>query len=541
MAEKNFALTPSVDISRSKFLRTNSHKTSFNLGDIVCLYCDEVLPADTRSIDFGALVRMSTPIAPILDDIELELFAFYCPNRILWKNWKRFMGESPKAGFDDEPPEAPYVLVSDGDITPHCIGDYMGLPAVGHSVKVSALPLRAYISIYNRWFRDQNVEAPIFIDDEDGEDASSLSYAASCLVAYKKSDYFTRALPYAQKGEPVKLPLGSTAPIIAGSQLTPLGAALQLGFSSNPTGGNTGLIVGNDSGSSSGRVFAETDPAVSYSTQSAYISRTNLLADLSQATAATINQLREAFQLQKLLERDALYGTRYWEILYGHFGTRAADASLQDPEYLGGARIKINVEQVLQTTGFAADDTSSLGTPGANSVTGGKGSLFTKSFTEHGWLMILAVARQSRHTYGQGISKMWTRLDRYDYYWPEFANLGAQEVKNKELFATGSSGANDEGIFGYQEYAAEYRYKPSIVSGLLNPNKSNSLDFWTLADNYESLPTLSKSFLQESRANLSRALVTGLEGPDFIADFYFQDIAVRPMPMFSIPGLIDHH
>ena len=544
MAEKNFAMTPTVSINRSKFLRTSTHKTCINLGDIVPVYLDEVLPGDTRSIDLAALVRMSTPIAPIMDDIELEFFAFFVPNRIVWDNWKKFMGENDSAGYVQVTPVTPKMSVSSIALVPGTIGDYFGLGNYGSIVyNVSALPFRGYAAIYNRWFRDQNVAANLFVSKADGSDnLTGIQPGSFCKKAFKKSDYFTRALPYAQKGDPVRLPLGLNAPVktipladVDTSLLStnPLYWALSAGgVPSVATSSTPQYMVKNtdasqvSAGSHSGTLNPELFPA-------------NLVADLSKATAATINQLREAFQLQKLLEHDALYGTRYWEILYGHFSVRSPDATLQDPEYLGGYRMDINVDQVLSTAGYNPNASTTVGAPGANSVTGGKGSLFTKSFVEHGFIHIYAVARQKKHTYSNRLDRMWTREDRYDYYWPEFANLGSQEIKNKEIFVTGTSA--DDLPFGYQEYAAEYRYKPSQVTSYMNPLQSSSFNFWTLSDRYTSTPTLSSSFLEEDRTNLIDALVSGSSGPDFICDFYFQDTAVRPMPMFSIPGLIDHH
>ena len=539
---KNFAITPSVNISRSKFDRVSTHKTSAFLGDIVPIYLDEVLPGDTRSIDYGALIRMSTPIAPIMDDIDYELFAFFVPMRLTWDNWKEFMGENKTgAGFlvnsKTIPQTDTYIKMpasSYDDIKfKHCVGSYLGLPPITlktsgsptpTSYSVSELPLRAYHLICNRWFRNQNVEAPVNVllgDDRNYE----ILYSDRCRVASKKPDYFTKALPYAQKGEPVLLPLGVSAPIVAETNY------------SNPT---EPAIFANKGGLTlNGNLVLNAVGNSADLNTNANLTSANIFADLSQATAANINQLREAWQLQKALEKDALYGTRYWEILYGHFGVRSPDSTLQDPEFLGGARIKINIEQVLQTTGYVNDDTSALASIGANSVSGNKGNLFTKSFVEHGYIMIMAVARH-RETYGQGINKLFTRKGRFDFYWPVFANLGAQPVYESELYFDGSKNPSTD-IFGYQEAWAEYRYKPNIVSGELNPAFDTSLDFWTLASKFDEAPTLSTSFTKVNRNSLARALTTGANGPDFMCDFFFKDTAVRPMPLYSIPGLVDHH
>lgn len=526
---------PSVSISRSRFERKNQHKTSFNLGDIIPIYCDEVLPGDTRSMDMAALVRMSTPIAPIMDNIYLDFFAFFVPNRIVWDHWKEFMGENNEsAGIPSSQYQIPAFEFNPLNylFEAGSYGDYFGLPVnVGFDSgidKISVLPFRGLAKIYNRWFRNQNLIAPLAVcTDDRGYELvdGSLDFActkAGVLKASKLPDYFTSALPYAQKGQAVSIPLGTTAEIkVQNSDPgTYLGAIQDLNLK-NLQAMQPGEISRVHVGSTNTSTFSG-----------------KLLADLSTATAATINQLRYAFQLQKLLEKDALYGTRYWEILAAHFGITSPDASLQDPEYLGGKRMNINIDQVLSTAGYEPDSTTKTGQPGANSVSGFKGSLFTKSFTEHGYLFILAVARHDQ-TYGQGINRMWTRKTRYDFYFPVFANLGAQDVKLKELYATGQ--AADDNIFGYQEAWSEYRYKPSIVSGLLKPSAANSLGFWTLANNFGSAPTLSQSFIEQDRNALARALVSGTTGPDFIADFYFRDIAVRPMPVYSIPGLIDHH
>lgn len=553
-SQKNFAITPSVDISRSKFRRPSQHKTSFNLGDIVPIYCDaDILPGDTVSLDLASLVRMSTPIAPIMDNIFVDYYAFYVPNRLLWDKWKEFMGENEtNAGAVISEPSYPVSLINSSTaslakVTTGSIGDYLGLPVglagvsgnaanISNGVYVSQLPGRAYCLIYSEWFRDQNLISPVRISGSSGFGSNFAQsgntyygYGSSLFKAAKESDYFTRALPFAQKGAPVTLPLGNLAPVVAGTLNSGTGTptvdtTARTYTSIQSAGQGIGVVP-------SGLVLGQYGAGV---TDSNYY-----FADLSKATSATINQLRFAFQYQKFLEKDALYGSRYWEVLKGHFGITAPDSSLQRPELLGHFRQHISIDQVLQTSETTANGTA-LGTPGANSVSGKSEHLISKSFVEHGILMVVAVARHDQ-TYSQGINRMWTRQHRTDFYFPVFANLGAQEIKNKEIYAVGDNAAQNEQLFGYQEAWADYRYKPSICSGLLNPNVQNSLGFWTLTNRFGSLPTLSKSFIEQDRTALNDALVTGSSGPDFIADFYFDAVYVRPMPMYSIPGLIDHH
>lgn len=533
-SQYSFSAMPSVSISRSRFARKSQHKTTFNLGDIIPVYVDEVLPGDTRSIDMASVVRMSTPVAPIMDNIFVDFYAFFVPARLTWKHWKEFMGENNSgAGI----PVGNYSIPTIGNSTstnvikPGSYGDYFGLPVnvASLSHKISALPFRGLALIYNRWFRNQNVIAPLAVQLGDTNEVlvgAGNNFAvndAAILKAAKVADYFTKALPYAQKAAPVSIPLGTSANVVA------------LRVSGTANVGDNILWGGNS--------LSASDPSrratIIFNDGSDDTGSAHLMADLSSATAATINQLRYAFQLQKLLEKDALYGTRYWEVLAAHFGVTSPDASLQDPEYLGGQRMRVNIDQVLATAaGTDGSNASVLGQPGANSVSGFKGSIFTKSFTEHGYIYIVAVARHDQ-TYGQGINRMWSRSSRYDFYFPVFANLGAQEIKKQEIFAQGTSVDADN--WGYQEAWAEYRYKPSIVTGLLRKNVTGNIGFWTLSNNFGSIPTLGQTFIEQDRGAIKDSLLTGNGGPDFIADFYFQDIAVRPMPMYSIPGLIDHH
>lgn len=561
--QKSFAVTPSVSISRSKFKRPSQHKTAFNLGDLIPIYVDlDILPGDTVSMDLASLVRMSTPIAPIMDNIYIDYYAMFVPNRLIDDTWKQFMGENTSSyGAATDPG---YPVCDIVDATRGCavgsIGDYMGLPdlsavssSTANTCEVSALAGRAYISIWNEWFRDQNLISPIALNTGVGNSktyplgvdpnnsSANLWYSMKPLKVAKASDYFTRALPYAQKGAPVTLPLGGGAPVVSIADLG--GDVDDVHTITSPIFGNSTDIAG---GSTDVKPLANRGvnglglggTGSGYSTN---VNVTNLMADLSNATAATINQLRFAFQYQKFLEKDALYGTRYWEILKGHFAISAPDASLQRPEYLGHYRQAINVDQVLQTTGIdiSTPSNNTLGATGANSFTGGNSHLFSKSFVEHGVLMVVACARHDQ-TYGQGINRMWSRRKRTDFYFPVFANLGAQEILKKEIFASGTD-STDKLPFGFQECWAEYRYRPSQISSILKPSVANSLGYWTLANNFASAPTLSKSFIEQDRDNLARALVTGNTGPDFIADFYFDATYVRPMPVYSIPGLVDHH
>lgn len=529
---------PSVTISRSKFLRKSQHKTSLKLGELTPIYLDEVLPGDTRKIDIGSLIRMSTPVAPVMDNIYVDLYALFVPNRLCWTHWKEFMGENNSSAGIYSGSAYTIPRTSVASISVGSIGDHFGLPVgvSGSNTQVSVLPVRAYRLIYNRFFRDQNVIAPVSVNLSDTANSYD-SYNASLFKVAKVSDYFTRSLPYAQKGAPVSIPLGTIAPV----KTDPVNQLHNVGTYPVKFGKNNGNISDGFGGNlyTYGNV-AKVDTTAELGSSGIDIASTNLIADLSNATAATINQLRFAFQYQKLLEKDALYGTRYWEIIKAHFGVTAPDASLQDPELLGHRKIYVNVDQVIQTTGINQSTPASneLGATAAVSVTGDAGNIFSKSFTEHGFIMILACARHDQ-TYCQGIERMWSRTSRTDFYFPVFANLGAQTVLNKEIYAQGSS--TDNSAFGFQEAWAEYRYKPSKATGLLNPSVSGSLGYWTLANNFGSLPTLGQTFIEQDRNAIARVLQTGSSGPDFICDFAFQDTAVRPMPLYSIPGLIDHH
>lgn len=546
-SEYNFAQNPQVGISRSRFQRNSDNKTTFNTGELIPIYLDEVLPGDTHEIDMACVMRMATPIFPVMDNAFCDFYFFFVPNRLLWEHWKEFMGENketawtPKTEYSIPQVTAPAEGWAEGTLA-----DYLGLPTKVKNISVSALPGRAYGLIYNEWFRNQNVTQPTLVEVTDAtttgkNDGSNTNDSAITLAkplkAAKVFDYYTGALPEPQKGEPITIPITGSAPIglynastgdvttnsakmkqiFADAGLVATDGAYQASYwdpGDGPTA-NKGLAVGRLTGS--------------------IYTGVSLGADLSSVNATTINQLRQAFQIQKLLEKDARGGTRYREVLREHFGVISPDSRMQIPEYLGGYRLPINVSQVIQTS--STDNTSPQGNTAALSVTTMNKPMFTKSFTEHGFIMGLAVVRTDQ-TYQQGIDRMWSRKGRYDYYWPVLANIGEQAILNKEIYAEGNP--NDDMAFGYQEAWADYRYKPSKVTGLFRSNATQSLDAWHYAQDYKSLPFLGTQWMEQSDTEMKRTLAVQNQ-PDFIADFYFMNKTTRCMPVYSIPGLIDHH
>ena len=446
------------------------------------------------------------------------------------------------------------------------LADYMGIPTeVGPGASqanpeytVNHLPFRAYCLIYNEWFRDQNLQDPVLIDTGDSQtngihlvpETTPIEYqiqaalkGANLLPVNKYFDYFTGALPEPQKGPDVLLPLGSMAPVITNNETNKIPSNAAMIFNApqtGTTGSNHILMIQKGTGGAStnqGRLVAGNQDASSGDITA--IAPQNLVADLGNATAATINELRLAFQLQKLYERDARGGTRYTEIIKSHFGVTSPDARLQRPEYLGGERIPINIDQVIQTSG-TMEGTTPQGNTGAYSLTGNQGSYFKHSFVEHGYVLGLACVR-TEHTYQQGLEKIWNRRNRFDFYWPALANIGEQAILNKEIYLQASKATNEE-AFGYQEAWAEYRYKPSRVSSAFRSNITGSLDAWHYADYYEELPKLSAEWIQETYKNVDRTLAVQSTLEDqYIADFWFKCKCTRPMPIYSIPGLIDHH
>jgi hypothetical protein len=568
-SNSRFAQAPQVDIQRSTFDRSSGHKTTFNAGKLVPIYVDEVLPGDTFEMKTSAIIRGSTPIFPVMDNANLDIYFFYVPNRLVWDHWKEFNGENTTSKWEQTveysiPQMAPPLA---NNSTPAgwekgTLADYMGIPTlVGPGASqtnpqytVNHLPFRAYCLIYNEWFRDQNLQDPVLIDTGDSQtngrhlipETEPIEYqiqaalkGANLLPVNKYFDYFTGALPEPQKGPDVLLPLGNTAPVITTnndvSGITSSSPGLR--FKSNtPINSQANLAVA-PGGYGTGNLIHTTANA---DLANGNMIPANLYADLGNATAATINELRLAFQLQRLYERDARGGTRYIEIIKSHFGVTSPDARLQRPEYLGGERIPINIDQVIQTSA-TAEGTTPQGNTGAYSLTGNQGSYFKHSFVEHGYVLGLACVR-TEHTYQQGLEKIWNRKNRFDFYWPALANIGEQAILNKEIYLQSSEEANEQ-AFGYQEAWAEYRYKPSRVSSAFRSNiETGSLDAWHYADYYEELPKLSAEWIQETYKNVDRTLAVQSTLEDqYIADFWFKCKCTRPMPIYSIPGLIDHH
>lgn len=549
--ESRFSENPTnLDISRSRFVRSSSVKTSFNVGDLVPFYIDEVLPGDTFSIDDSKVIRMSTLLAPIMDNLYLDTYYFFVPNRLVWKHWKEFMGENTQSAWIPTVDySVPQITAPSDGWSVGSLADYFGIPIGVGDLSVNALPFRAYSLICNEWFRDENLTDPIYYDDGDttlagsnGDTDDDIPKGGMPFKVAKYHDYFTSCLPAPQKGPDVLLPLGTSAPVytaagIDNSKYMSYGMTFRAGANLAAGGYDAGLYTaGSAAGTNSTASLrvGGSDNVVGSNSPALY--PINLMADLSEATAATVNQLRLAFQIQKLYEKDARGGTRYIEILKSHFGVTSPDARLQRPEYLGGSRKPINVTQVVQNS---ESGTTPQGHTAAWSATIDHESAFTKSFVEHGFVIGLMCVRYD-HTYQQGIERMWSRKGRFDYYFPVFANIGEQAVFNKEIFAQGTD--EDDEVFGYNEAWADYRYKPSRTSGYMRSTAATSLDVWHLGDDYAQLPSLSDSWIREDKNIVDRVLaVTSAVSHQFYGDIFVKNVSVRPMPVYSIPGLIDHH
>lgn len=545
-----FSVNPQVDISRSKFNRDCTIKTSFNVGDCIPFYVDEVLPGDTFQVKTSKVVRLQTLLTPMMDNLYLDTYYFYVPNRLVWKHWKELNGENTESAWIPQTEyQVPQIKSPSGGFAVGTIADYMGIPTGVENLSVNALPFRAYALIMNEWFRDQNLTDPLSIpfDDATVTGVNTGNYITDCakgglpFKAAKYHDYFTSCLPSPQKGPDVLIPVAEAGnlPVIPLSTrndpslfTTPMTAYRT---NSNSVGDYLAQTFDFASGS---KLSAASHPVPSSgNAQAGNMFFDNLYAVQSgNAQAATINQLRLAFQIQKLYERDARSGTRYTEVLHSHFGVTSPDARLQRPEYLGGNRLPINVNQVLQQSETGS---TPQGTATGQSLTTDVHGDFSKSFVEHGFVIGLMVARYD-HTYQQGLERFWSRKTRFDFYWPVFANIGEQAVLNKEIYAQGTS--EDDEVFGYQEAWADYRYKPSRVSGEMRSQYSQSLDVWHLADDYSSLPSLSDSWIREDKNTVDRVLaVTSNVSNQLFADIFVQNETTRPMPLYSIPGLIDHH
>ncbi len=547
--ESHFALNPTrIDLSRSTFDRSSSVKTSFNAGDIVPFFLEEVLPGDTFNVKSSKVVRMQTLLTPMMDNVYLDTYYFFVPNRLVWKHWKEFNGENTESAWIPQTTyEVPQITSpADTGWAVGTIADYFGIPTGIPNLSVSALPFRAYALIMNEWFRDSSLSDPLVVPDDDatvtgvntGIFVSDVAKGGKPYIAAKYHDYFTSCLPSPQKGPDVVIPVAAAGsyPVVPGEKIPSNLYPLQpLTFGSLTDGSAVnGTYVNVGKSASTGLDTLRASDSSIYGTFS------NLWAvSDGNAASATINQLRLAFQIQKLYERDARGGSRYIEILKSHFGVTSPDARLQRPEYLGGNRVPININQVIQQSGTGTGANTPQGTVVGMSQTTDSHSDFIKSFTEHGFIIGVMVARYD-HTYQQGLDRMWSRKDRFDYYWPVFANIGEQAVKNKEIYAQGN--AEDDEVFGYQEAWADYRYKPNRVTGEMRSAYAQSLDVWHLADDYAQRPSLSDSWIREDKTNIDRVLaVTSSVSNQFFADIYVQNRATRPMPMYSIPGLIDHH
>lgn len=557
-ANSRFATNPvRLDMSRSKFPRNFSHKTTFNAGQVIPFYVDEVLPGDTFQVRTSKVVRMQTLLTPVMDNVYLDTYYFFVPNRLVWEHWKQFMGENTESAWIPQVEyEVPQLTAPANGWEVGTLADYMGIPTGVKGLSVSALPFRAYALIMNEWFRSENLTDPLNIPVDDatvqgvntGNYVSDVAKGGKPFVANKFRDYFTSCLPSPQKGPDVTIntaQLGN-APVVPMDKPVPKDL-LNYPYNVYIPNGNSNFAAGYHAGSVHQNGFGgaywlaedgnnDLDPTIDNGVVGY---PANLWAQFDNTVSvATINQLRTAFQIQKFYERSARGGSRYIETLKAHFGVTSPDARLQRPEYLGGNRIPVSINQVIQNSGTVSGSTP-LGDTGAMSLTTDVHSDFTKSFVEHGFVIGVMVARYD-HTYQQGIERFWSRKSMFDYYWPEFANIGEQAVLNKEIYAQGN--AQDDEVFGYQEAWADYRYKPSRVSGEMRSSYAQSLDVWHLADDYSKMPALSDAWIHEDPATINRVLaVSDNLANQFFCDIYVQNYSTRNMPLYSVPGLIDHH
>lgn len=532
--QHQFAMVPRADIPRAAFNRETSHKTTMDAGYLVPFFVDEVLPGDTFNMSATLFGRLTTPLVPFMDNLYADTFFFFCPNRLVWTNWVKMNGEQDNPG-DSISYTTPQVVSPAGGYAVGSLQDYMGLPTVGvlaggATVSHSTLPLRAYNLIYNEWFRDENLQNSVVVDKDDGPDVYT-DY--NFLRRGKRKDYFTSCLPFAQKGAAVVLPLGSIAPVVGiGIRATANGTAGSDAYET-PSGSVIPAATYGWAGNNVNLFFE--DSVNSAGTAGTGGHRPAIYADLSQATAATVNQLRQSFQIQKLLERDARGGTRYSELLQAHFGVKPQDYRLQRPEYLGGGSTPVTVNPIAQTQATGASGTTTpLGQLAAMGTVLARNG-FSYSALEHGHIIGIVAIRADLN-YQQGLRRMWSRSTRYDYYMPEFAMLGEQAVLNKEIYVRGD--ANDNLTFGYQERWAEYRYFPTLITGQFRSTAALTLDIWHLAQRFTSLPALNSTFIQDDPP-VDRVIAVPTQ-PQFLMDIFMRIRTVRPLPLYSVPGLIDH-
>lgn len=556
--ERHFLNVPQMHASRTRFNRDQTILTTFDSGKLIPFFVDEVLPGDTFQIDTSAIIRMTTPKYPVMDDAFIDFYYFYCPNRILWDDFKYFMGE-----IEDKPwaPTKEYrvpelaCLGSETDPAPYekSILDYMGVPTkIKNQFRINALPVRAYVKIWNEYFRDENVDNRAVLvtagqdeayqdsnNEEDLDDILKKAYTGGrCLPVNKFHDYFTSCLPQPLRGPEVRLPLAGNASVnlFADQRLTQkmsTGIDGEIYLNSTVTGSNTSvpkMVNWPTAANASHPVLVNGAP----SDEDASTYRTGFLgADLSGVQATKINDLRKAVAVQQYYEALARGGSRYREQVQALWNVTISDKTAQIPEYLGGGRYHVSMNQIVQTSGQQSDKDTPIGETGALSVTPVNESSFTKSFEEHGFVIGVMCVRHNR-SYQQGLERFWSRKDRLDYYVPQFANLGEQPVKKKEIVLTGN--ASDEETFGYQEAWADYRMKPNRVSGLMRSNATGTLDFWHYADNYSKVPTLSQGWMKEGKAEIARTLIVQSE-PQFFGAIRVANKTTRCMPLYSVPGL----